>query len=353
MFENLVSKKILLALPVAAILLTGSNNATAATDEPVDLSKTEDLFSAPVQANPLMTDPAAVVARVNGEEITRGEVLKLVSAAMQQYGGRVPPQQMQQIQGQMYQQIKNDLITKKLLDAAVAKANVEVAEEDINETIEAIKGQIPEGKTLTEALMAQGTTLEELKENVRNDMATRKFMEEKTADITDATEEEAKEFYDTTPDQFTKPEGVSASHILIKFVEEDTEESKADKKAQIEVIRTQIIEETITFEDAATEHSGCPSSAQGGSLGTFGKGQMVPEFEVAAFTQEIDEVGDVVETQFGYHIIKVSERQEEGKVSFEEAKEQIIGFLTGQKKQEAIQALLQELRDAATIEDLG
>jgi peptidyl-prolyl cis-trans isomerase C len=311
------------------------------------------LFTKPVQANPLTSDPTAVVVRVNGEDITRGEILELVNAAMQQMGGRIQPQQMQQVQGQMYERFKNDLITKKLMDAAVATADIEVTTADVTEALENIKSSIPEGQTLETALAAQGMTLDKLTESIKGDMATRKFMDEKTVGVVPATEVEVKEFYDANPDNFKKPESVSASHILVKFDETDTDATKAEKKANLEKIRTDIISETIVFEDAAKEHSGCPSGAQGGSLGTFGKGQMVPEFEVAAFTQEIDEVGDVIETQFGYHIIKVSDRAEAGVVDFDEAKVQITEYLTNQKKQQVVADYLKSLRDAATIEEIS
>ncbi|VGO19450.1 peptidylprolyl isomerase [Pontiella sulfatireligans] len=358
MFEYLKKNKILMVLPVAtAIVFCGCKEdeaaASAQTQEPVDLAQTADLFAKPVQANPLTSDPAAVVVRVNGEEITRGEILKLVDASMQRLGGRVPPEQMQQLQAQMYQQFKNDLVTKKLIDAAVTAANVEIADAEIETALTELRGRIPEGQTLEAALTTQGTTIDELKTNIKNDMATRKFLEEKTVNVTEATEAEAEEFYSTNPDRFKKPENVSASHILIKFDETDTDATKAEKKAQLEAIRGEIIAGTKTFEDAAKEKSACPSSAQGGSLGSFGKGQMVPEFELAAFTQEIDEVGDVVETQFGYHIIKVTERQDAGVVPYEEAKEQILVFMSGQKKQEAVAEYIKTLRDAATIEELS
>jgi len=355
MFNKLVKIAFLMVLPIAvAIIFTGCKEeeiAEAPATEQVDLAQTEDLFSQPVQPNPLTTDPDAVLIRVNGEEITRGDIQEVMAVAMQQVAGQVPPQQLQQMQAQMYQRIRDDLIAKKLLDAAMATANVVVSEEEVAKTIEQIKSQpLPEGMTFEAALAAQGTTLEELTENIKEQMATRQFLESKTEGIADATEAEAKEFYDTNPDRFKKPESITASHILIKFDESDTDETKAEKKAQLEAIRVDIIAETITFQDAAATNSHCPSKAQGGSLGPFGKGQMVPEFEVAAFTQEIDEVGDVVETQFGYHIIKVSERQEEGVVAFEESKEQIIAFLSNQKKQEAVQTFMNSLRDNATIE---
>lgn len=357
MFDNLVNKKMMLILPVAAALfMTGCKEeeaASAPVPEPVDLAATEDLFAEPVQANPLTSDPSAVVVRVNGEDITRGEVLEMMNVAMQQLAGRVSPQQMPQIQGQMYEQIKNDLITKKLIDAAVAEANVEITDAEVTEAIEQIKTRIPPGQTLEAALAAQGTTLEELSENIKNDMATRKFLETKTVGIEEATEEEAKEFYDSNPDNFKKQESITASHILIKTEGATNDVQKAELKAELEAIRAKIVAEEITFEEAAKAHSGCPSSAQGGSLGTFGKGQMVPEFEVAAYTQEINEVGDIVETQFGYHIILVTDRAEEGTVSFDEAKDQIVAYLSGQKQQEAVAAFIKSLRDSATIEEIA
>ncbi|MBT8041834.1 MAG: peptidylprolyl isomerase [Pontiella sp.] len=356
MFDIFTKKTCLLVLPAAALIaLTGCQEdeaAKAPAPEAIDLTQTEDLFSQPIKPNPLTTDPEAVIVRVNGAEITRGEIMTLMNVAMQQLGGRVPPEQIQQIQGQMYERVKNDLITKKLLDAAVAAANIVVGEEQVAETLESIKARIPEGETLEAALAAQNTTLEELTSNIRKDMATRELLESKTAGIAEATEAEAKEYYDANPNSFERPESVSASHILVKFDPDDTAEIKAEKKADIEKIRTDIIADTVAFEDAAGEHSDCPSSAQGGSLGTFGKGQMVPEFEVAAFTQDIGEIGDVIETQFGYHIVKVSDRTSEGMVDFDEAKEQIVAFLDNQKKQEAVGNYIKSLRDSATIEEM-
>jgi len=364
MFDNFANRTTLMVLPVAAMLiLTGckEDEATAApAPDPVDLSQTEDLFTQPVKANPLTSDPNAVVVRVNGEEITRGEILEMMNIAMQQFGGRVPPQQLQQIRGQMYEQIKNDLITKKLIDAEVAKADITVDEAKVAETIDQLKSRpMPEGMTLESALAAQGTTLEEVTENIRTEMATRQLLESKTEDVPEATEEEAKEFYDSNPERFERPENVTASHILIQFDDSLTNEtaiaeSKAAKKAELEKIRADIIAGTVTFEDAAKQHSDDPGSKdKGGEYEGIQKGQMVPEFEVAAFTQEIGEIGDVVETQYGYHIIKVSDREEAGTVSFDEAKEQIMAFLSGQKKQQAVADYIKSLRDSATIEEIA
>ena len=353
MFNKLLQTAFLTALVTTALVLTGCEDEDipqAPVEEQVDLAKTEDLFAQPVQPNPLTEDPDAVVVRVNGEEITRGEIQNVLDLRMRQVAGQIPPQQLQQMQSQLQQRIVEDLITKTLLDAAVAEADITVSEEEVASAMERIRAGVPQGTDLETALGESGSSIEELTADITQQLATRQFLESKTEGITEATETEAREFYDANPDRFKRQESVTAQHILVKTEEADTEEAKAEKKAQIDKIRADIIAGTVTFEDAASAHSDCPSKAQGGSLGTFGKGQMVPEFEVAAFSQDVDEVGDVVETQFGYHIIKVSEHNEEGMVEFDEAKEQIISFLTGQKKQEAVADYIKSLRDSATIE---
>jgi len=358
MFDILAQKKFLMVLPLAAsILLTACKEEEAnAAPEPdsVDIAATEDLFSDPVQPNPLANDPDAVAIRVNGKEITRGEIMEVMNRAMQQFAGRVPPEQLQQLQGRMLEQIKNDLINKTLIDGAVKKADIEVTDEGINEALEQIRGRIPEGQSLEDIIAAQGQTMEQVKEELKSDLRVQKFMEQKTDDVAEATEEEAREFYESNPDRFVIPETADASHILIKFGEEETEESKGVKKAALEKIRADIIAGDITFADAAKEHSDDPGSKDtGGEYTGIERGQMVPEFDAATFTQEIGEIGDIIETQFGYHVIKVSNRTEAGTVPFEEVKEELITALTNQKKQEVISSYIQTLRDSATIEEIG
>jgi peptidyl-prolyl cis-trans isomerase C len=356
MFNILMSKRSMMVLPVAAaLLLTGCEEeemANAPEPAPVDLTETEDLFSTPVKPNPLATDPEAVIVRVNGEDITRGEINDMMAMAMQRFGGQIPPEQLQAVQSQMYAQIKDELINQKLITAAVAAADIEVDDAEVAKTIEDIRVSLPEDLTLEAALEKEGQTIEMLQDNIRNDMAKRQLLESKTADVPPATEAEAKEFFDSNPDQFAAPESVSASHILIKFDDTDTDETKAEKKAKLEEIRLSIIAETVTFEDAATGNSDCPSSAQGGSLGTFGKGRMVPAFEVAAFSQEPGEIGEIIETPFGYHIIQVTDHQDEGAMDFEEAKGKLIDYLTNQNKQQVVMDYVASLRDSATIEEM-
>lgn len=134
------------------------------------------------------------------------------------------------------------------------------------------------------------------------------------------TEEEMKEFYDEHPHHFQKGATVHAKHILVA--------DEADCIRLLEMIKTG----EKTFEDAAKESSTCPSGQKGGDLGAFGRGQMVKEFEDAAFAAELHEVVGPVKTQFGYHLIKVEEKQEASVIPYEEVRFQIEKNLVQQKQ---------------------
>ena len=327
------------ALSTTALLLSASAFAA-------------DIETAPV-SEPAAT-PAAdeiVVIRVNDEVITQADLEEMANTMLQQYQAQAQGAPISdEIKAQALKSAEDNAITEKLIAIAVAGSGIVVSDEEVASTIAQIKTSIPEGMTFEAALAAQGMTLEALKENIKTDMAARQLFESQTKDVAAATEADAQAFYDGNPQNFKAEENASARHILLSFEQGEDDAAKAAKKAQLEAIRADIIAETTTFEDAAKAHSGCPSGAQGGSLGQFGKGQLVPEFEAAVFGQDVDAVGEIVETSFGYHIIKVTDRQDASVTPFTEAKDQILNYLTQNAKGEAAQAYIKSLRDSATIE---
>lgn len=147
------------------------------------------------------------------------------------------------------------------------------------------------------------------------------------------SDEEIKAYYDANKAQFNKGETVSAKHILVESEEKCNE------------ILAAITNGEKTFEDAAKESSTCPSGQKGGDLGTFGKGQMVPEFEQAAFTAEIGQVVGPVKTQFGFHLIKVEAKNEAEAAAFEEVKENIRRNLVQQKQNKVYGETVAKLKE--------
>lgn len=150
-------------------------------------------------------------------------------------------------------------------------------------------------------------------------------------------DDEAKAYYDANPAQFTADAQVKAKHILV----DGEEDAKRIAKE---------IEEGKSFEDAAKEYSTCPSKEKGGDLGYFGKGQMVPEFEKAAFEGEVGKVIGPVLTQFGYHLILVEDKKEKQVMEFESVKNQLEDQLLQQKKQQVYMNTIKELETKYGVE---
>ena len=180
--------------------------------------------------------------------------------------------------------------------------------------------------------MDETAEFKEIMEGARRDILAQLAMRDMLKDIT-VTEEEEKAFYEENKAQFGKGATVNAKHIL------------TDSEEKCQTILKNIESGEKTFEDAAKEFSTCPSGAQGGSLGEFGKGQMVKEFEDAAFDAEIGKVVGPVKTQFGYHLIKVEAKNEAKTAEFEEVKGQIRQQLLGMKQNEAYEAKVKELKE--------
>ena len=159
-------------------------------------------------------------------------------------------------------------------------------------------------------------TLNSLAKELLTQMTVNKVLSEVTV-----TDEEAVKFYNENKSNYADQEKVSAKHILV-----DTEEDANKIKSEIE-------EGTTTFEDAAMKYSSCPSKEEGGNLGEFARGMMVPEFEDVAFDSEIGKVSEPVKTQFGYHLILVENKSEAKEKAFEDVKDVVTKQLIQQAQQ--------------------
>lgn len=169
--------------------------------------------------------------------------------------------------------------------------------------------------------------LEKVKEEMLANFSVQKIIEK-----VEVTDEDAKEYFEKNKEQFKKGESVSASHILV-----DTEEKANEILAKIK-------KGDISFEDAARSESSCPSSQNGGALGEFTRGQMVPEFDTAAFSMEAGELSEPVKTQFGYHLIKVTAKNPAVEMSFDDVKDQVKTMALGNKRQKALSSRINQLK---------
>lgn len=243
-----------------------------------------------------------LVAIVNGKEITRADVLKFLND--------MGPQMAMQFQSpEGIQRVVDEMVNQELLYLD-AKANDLHKEEEYKNLLEATEVTLLKNYAFNKAIASEAPT-----------------------------EDELKDYYNNNKADFGNPEMLKASHILV-----ETEE-----KAK-EVIEE--LNDGLSFEEAATKHSSCPSKEQGGKLGEFGRGQMVKEFEDAAFPMEVGHTSDPVKSQFGYHIIFVEDKTPAQEMSFEEAKTEVASHVSRSKQQEKYMDKVGQLKEIYKVEYL-
>ena len=240
-----------------------------------------------------------IYAKVAGVEITRETLDELIQSMPQQYA-------------QQLQQAGDDALVEEAINQELFL--LDAKEQNLEET----PIYQAEMKRLQKQLL-RGVAINSVLENVT------------------ASEEEIKAYYDEQGHEFMAEEEISASHILV-----EDEATANDVKRRLDDVED--------FADVARELSTCPSNENGGNLGHFTRGRMVPEFEEAAFALELDEVSKPVKTQFGYHIIKLDHRHEARKQELEEVKDQIGQNLRNFKQQEAYTEYLDQLKAKYPVE---
>jgi parvulin-like peptidyl-prolyl isomerase len=232
--------------------------------------------------------------------------------------------------------ILKQMINSELLFQQAKKEKVKISKNDINSEIDKIKENFSSPEEFDNALKANNITLNQLQDEVKRQLMINFVLGEAKNKI-NITDEESLDYFNKNKDIFFEPEKVHALHILVETEEEANN------------ILNKLKEGIIDFAELAKEKSIDPSAQNGGDLGFFARGQMVKEFEDAAFSLKPGEISDVVKTEFGYHIIKCIEKKEAHNPTFEEVKEQINNVLKYQKEIEATQNLVSNLTDNANI----
>jgi peptidyl-prolyl cis-trans isomerase C len=241
---------------------------------------------------------------------------------------------------EMIPSITTKLLTRLLLIDAAKTARVTVPTADADSRWQAFRMRFPTDTMMREAIEGQGSTVADVRAELLNEMLIDRYLRRTITD-TNVTRAEARVFYDSNPQEFAKPELVHARHILLG---PDT-----TSFARINELKSEI-EKGADFAEVAREHSICPSAPQGGDLGSFPREQMVDAFADAAFACPVGQVTGPVQTEFGWHLIKVEAHDSASTIAFDEVEERLVPALIRRKTQEAVQNHLKILREAAEIE---
>ncbi|MGO8931656.1 MAG: peptidylprolyl isomerase [Limisphaerales bacterium] len=322
----------------------------AAPDRP---AFTDSAGAAQPLANPSNLFGKTIVAKGKGVEISRSqlddEVIRIKAQAAAR-GQNIAPEQMPMVD----REVLDRLIQVQLLEAKATAEDKAAGKALAEKRFEEAKARLGSDEALNRQLKVLGTTREEVLANwIEGATAEAVLRRELKVNITD---EDARKYYDDNPARFEEPEKVRASHILLvttdpKTNTELTEDQKAAKRKEMEGIlkRARAGED---FAKLAQEYSEDPGSKDKGGEYTFPRGQMVAEFEAAAFSLGTNQVSDIITTRFGYHIIKLSEKIPARKIEFTKAASDIKDGLTQQAVQKQFPDYMAKLKKEAGVEIL-
>jgi peptidyl-prolyl cis-trans isomerase C len=291
----------------------------------------------------------AAVATVNGETISNGQLdreLAGIQGRMARQGQPVPDEALAQIRGRVLDQ----LIGETLLFQESQKLKIRVDDQKIQGQIDEMAQGFEDKAAFDLALANAGLSREVLTERLGRQMAIQQLIEEKIVAGVQVAEARADEFYKANPEVFVQPEQVRARHILIRTEAEADAAAKTEARKQIDGLRQKAVD-GADFAELAKTHSQDPGSKEkGGDLGFFARGQMVKPFEDTAFALKENEISQVVESPFGFHLIQVTGRKPAETVAYETVKPRILEHLKQQAIREKLDAYVDGLRQGAKIE---
>ncbi len=286
------------------------------------------------------------MANVNGEIILLSDLRKQVALfkSLRNKGAKNLPA------GKITERrILNNMIDEKVMGYYAREKDVKVSDADIDKAIENVKANNNlSDKALEQALKTQGTTLKKFRNTLRNQILIRRIVNMELTG-TSISEEEARDYYSRHMGEFKTEERVRASHIILLVTENSGQRAISEAKAKIESIMGEI-RAGADFAETAAKYSQDASAKTGGDLGWFTRGKMLPAFEKTAFALGIGEVGGPIRTRYGFHIVKVTDREESKIKPFEEVSKQIYARLSNELYNRKRMEWLKRLRNQAYIE---
>ncbi len=288
-----------------------------------------------IRKNP-QAEAETVVATIGSEKIMKAEFNQMFEIFKvqyeQQYGTDIWEKD---VDGRKYIDVMKEKVLDMLVDIKIqeqeaAKAGITATDDEINAEVEKARNYFDSQEKFDEFLTSQKMTMDYLKDSIRKDILVNKLKEKLTADAS-VTDEDVAAYYASNQSQFMS---IKASHILI------TDEEKAKEVLQK-------VKDGENFNDLALQYSEDPSAKENkGDLGYFRKGDMVPEFESAAFALQTGQISNLVKTDYGYHIIKMEDKKID---KLEDVAAELKVSLLDNKKDTQYQSLLEDMRKKADI----
>ncbi len=301
----------------------------------------------------LADDPAPPkpnkVAEVNGKVIAYKDFERQLELFKEQVmrgqAGHLPEELLERAKAQ----VVNQMIAEELLYQESVKQDFKFEKGFVDKELKKLKGRFTSDEQYHETLKRMQITEEQLKEQIARQVTIRKLIEKEVVSKINITKEDAQKYFENNKAKFHRTEQVRAQHILIKVESGADDQKKTEARNKLKEIQKRILAGE-DFGKLAKDLSEGPSNVREGDLGYFARGRMVKPFEDAAFKLAPNEVSDIVETQFGYHLIKVLDHQPDKDPAFEEVESQITANLRKEMIQQKMEPYLEKLREKAKIE---
>jgi peptidyl-prolyl cis-trans isomerase C len=320
-----------LALPGMAWLLPGHAMAGSAT------------------ADEVVRQERPVAARVNGEPIYEDQLRSIIEQGMRPFRKRGMLEAPEDLVANLRSQALEEMIAETLIAQQSLKLSLENLDLKLARRIKELEEKLPPEERLPAYLSRRGLAMAELQESLEAQIRREEYLEH--AGILHPTIPESRiyEMYEGIEESYAGQESVNISHILIKRNRSPDMDTHRLRREEAEAIRREILAGG-NFEELAREHSGCGSASEGGSLGYIRKTYMPAEFERVAFALEEGSISDVVETEFGFHIIKAFDRKPLGAAPYQEVRNFLRRYLENEESQRQLASHVAALREKAVIE---
>jgi len=285
-----------------------------------------------------------IVAKVNGAEIKRADLENAIQGYAIEQLRKTADQLNDKELTELRELALEKLLARELIYQEALLYGIVATEEAIDEEKYKIIANFPSEDEFYATLEKAGIDAITYHRMLRQDTSVNLMTDKKVADLPDPPEEEIVAMYKKHPEKMIRRGRVRASHILSKLKEGSEEQSLL----KIRELQKQVTAENLA--ELAMQNSDCPSKTAGGDLGWFRRGDMVKQFEEVAFAMQPGEVSDIVATQFGFHLIKLIEREEDVSLALDEARPQIIKFIKEESSSRMLKEWVEELKERATIE---
>ncbi|HMO01403.1 MAG TPA: peptidylprolyl isomerase [Oligoflexia bacterium] len=293
-----------------------------------------------------------IAATVNGAKITLTEVENELKQRPEYAMYLTMEDQKPEVLSRLKLSSLNKLIGRALL-IEVASKNFSGSTEKLNNDFAKIIEQSGGEQRVRQMLQNSEISFEKFKTETLNDLKIQYYLQTSINPKFDISEDDIKKYYEINKKQLVQPESFKLKHILVKF--KSPKPSASDEKNALEKakkLKEMLDPNGTNFSEIAKQHSDCPSAERGGDLGVVAAGTTVPEFELGVRALQPNQISDPVRTEYGYHIIRLSEKIPAKEFDFNEAKPRVIAALRSLKQNEAIQKKVEELRAAADIKIL-